>query len=81
MILRELLRNKKTKHTVGRRSVFFGMGTHSHRIHLIGKLPKVDFVQDQLNLYPDAPCMECLLTFTINLGKMQANIPYMEHLG
>ena len=25
--------------------------------------------------------MEDLPTFTINLGEMQVNIPYMEHLG
>ena len=30
---------------------------------------------------PYAPCMEYLPTFTINLGQMQVNIPYMEHLG
>ena len=30
---------------------------------------------------PDAPCMEYLPTFTLNMAQMQVNIPYMEHLG
>ena len=30
--------------------------------------------------YPDAPCMEYLPTFTINLSQMQVNIPYIRRI-
>ena len=30
---------------------------------------------------PDAQCMEYLPAFGLNLGQMQVNIPYIEHLG